>query len=263
MTTRTAGPLAAVLTLLAVLAAGCAPPPRDPHHLVVWTLENLPERLAAIRSVAERFTQATGITVEMVGVDENQFTSWSPPRPRRASCRTSSARCRWPRSARWRPNELLDTAATGQASPPGARDLLGAGARAHPRRERAARGAQRRLGPAAALPQDLFAAAGLARAAHLRRGHRRGDEAEHGRRRRVRRGHHRRRRVHPADLRAPGAGQRLRAGRTTAARSRSTAPQCVDAVRLLRRPRSATTRWRARRTSTPRGPPTSPARPRW
>jgi hypothetical protein len=53
MTTRTAGPLAAVLTVLVVLIAGCAPPPLDPNHLVVWTLENLPERLAAIRSVAD------------------------------------------------------------------------------------------------------------------------------------------------------------------------------------------------------------------
>ena len=40
---------------------------------MVWTLENLPERLAAIRSVAERFTQATGITVELVAVAEDQF----------------------------------------------------------------------------------------------------------------------------------------------------------------------------------------------
>ena len=115
MTTRTAGPLAAVLMLLTVFAAGCAPPPRDPNHLVVWTLENLPERLAAIRSVAERFTQATGITVEMVGVDENQFTQLVTASAASgvlpdvvgslplAAVRSLAA------------NELLDPAATGQA----------------------------------------------------------------------------------------------------------------------------------------------------
>ena len=101
--------------VLAVLAAGCAPSPRDPNHLVVWTLENLPERLAAIRSVAERFTQATGITVEMVGVDENQFTQLVTASAASgvlpdvvgslplAAVRSLAA------------NELLDPAATGQA----------------------------------------------------------------------------------------------------------------------------------------------------
>ena len=82
---------------------------------MVWTLENLPERLAAIRSVAERFTQATGITVEMVGVDENQFTQLVTASAASgvlpdvvgslplAAVRSLAA------------NELLDPAATGQA----------------------------------------------------------------------------------------------------------------------------------------------------
>ena len=162
MTTRTAGPLAAVLTLLAVLAAGCAPPPRDPNHLVVWTLENLPERLAAIRSVAERFTQATGITVEMVGVDENQFTELVTASAASgvlpdvvgslplAAVRSLAA------------NELLDPAATGQALAALGPETFSARAL-----ELTREGNAQLAVPSEAWPQlllyrrDLFAAAGL------------------------------------------------------------------------------------------------------
>jgi multiple sugar transport system substrate-binding protein len=162
MRTRTAGPLAAVLTLLAVLAAGCAPPPRDPNHLVVWTLENLPERLAAIRSVAERFTQATGITVEMVGVDENQFTELVTASAASgvlpdvvgslplAAVRSLAA------------NELLDPAATGQALAALGPETFSARAL-----ELTRDGNAQLAVPSEAWPQlllyrrDLFAAAGL------------------------------------------------------------------------------------------------------
>jgi multiple sugar transport system substrate-binding protein len=162
MRTRTAGPLAAVLTLLAVLAAGCAPPPRDPNHLVVWTLENLPERLAAIRSVAERFTQATGITVDMVGVDENQFTQLVTASAASgvlpdvvgslplAAVRSLAA------------NELLDPAATGQALAALGPETFSARAL-----ELTRDGSAQLAVPSEAWPQlllyrrDLFAAAGL------------------------------------------------------------------------------------------------------
>ncbi len=162
MTTRTAGPLAAVLMLLAVFAAGCAPPPRDPNHLVVWTLENLPERLAAIRSVAERFTQATGITVEMVGVDENQFTQLVTASAASgvlpdvvgslplAAVRSLAA------------NELLDPAATGQALAALGPETFSARAL-----ELTRDGNAQLAVPSEAWPQlllyrrDLFAAAGL------------------------------------------------------------------------------------------------------
>jgi multiple sugar transport system substrate-binding protein len=162
MTTRTAGPLAAVLMLLAVFAAGCAPPPRDPNHLVVWTLENLPERLAAIRSVAERFTQATGITVDMVGVDENQFTQLVTASAASgvlpdvvgslplAAVRSLAA------------NELLDPTATGQALAALGPETFSARAL-----ELTRDGSAQLAVPSEAWPQlllyrrDLFAAAGL------------------------------------------------------------------------------------------------------
>jgi multiple sugar transport system substrate-binding protein len=162
MTPRTAGPLAAVLTVLAVLATGCAPPPRDPNHLVVWTLENLPERLAAIRSVAERFTQATGITVDMVGVDENQFTQLVTASAASgvlpdvvgslplAAVRSLAA------------NELLDPAATGQALAALGPETFSARAL-----ELTRDGNAQLAVPSEAWPQlllyrrDLFAAAGL------------------------------------------------------------------------------------------------------
>jgi len=41
--------------------------------LVVWTLENLPDRIAAQEQIASAFTADTGIEVELVGIDEDQF----------------------------------------------------------------------------------------------------------------------------------------------------------------------------------------------
>ena len=75
MTTRTSttAALAAALLVLCGALTACAAPPRDPRHLVVWTLENLEDRLAVQRAAAKKFTDATGITVDTVGVDENQF----------------------------------------------------------------------------------------------------------------------------------------------------------------------------------------------
>ena len=161
MPTRVAAALAAVLSLLTVLT-GCAPPPRDPNHLVVWTLENLPERLAAIRAVAERFTQATGVTVEMVGVDENQFNQLVTASAASgvlpdvvgslplAAVRSLAA------------NELLDPAATGQAL-----TALGPGTFSARALELTRDGSAQLAVPSEAWPQlllyrrDLFAAAGL------------------------------------------------------------------------------------------------------
>lgn len=161
MPTRVAAALAAVLSLLTFLT-GCAPPPRDPNHLVVWTLENLPERLAAIRAVAERFTQATGVTVEMVGVDENQFNQLVTASAASgvlpdvvgslplAAVRSLAA------------NELLDPAATGQALAALGPDTFSARAL-----ELTRDGPAQLAVPSEAWPQlllyrrDLFAAAGL------------------------------------------------------------------------------------------------------
>ncbi len=41
--------------------------------LVVWSLENLPDRVAAQQEIAAAFTQSSGIEVELVAIDENQF----------------------------------------------------------------------------------------------------------------------------------------------------------------------------------------------
>ncbi len=41
--------------------------------LVVWSLENLPDRVAAQQEIAAAFTRSSGIEVELVAIDENQF----------------------------------------------------------------------------------------------------------------------------------------------------------------------------------------------
>ncbi|SNR89253.1 ABC transporter substrate-binding protein [Blastococcus mobilis] len=41
--------------------------------LVVWTLENLPDRVAAQEQIAAAFTEESGIAVDLVAIDEDQF----------------------------------------------------------------------------------------------------------------------------------------------------------------------------------------------
>jgi multiple sugar transport system substrate-binding protein len=75
MTTRTrsiAVLAAALLGLVTACGGGGSATPAD-DALKVWTLENLPDRLEAQKALAQRFTQATGVAVEVVGVDEDQF----------------------------------------------------------------------------------------------------------------------------------------------------------------------------------------------
>ena len=72
--TRTIAVLAAAL-LASVTACGggeqAAPPPAN--AITVWTMEDLPERFAAQQALAQRFSQASGIQVELVAVAEDQF----------------------------------------------------------------------------------------------------------------------------------------------------------------------------------------------
>ena len=71
---------AAVLLMLAAGAGGCggggdASSGGDGAGapLKVWTLENLPDRLTATQSIVDGFTANTGVEVELIGIDENQF----------------------------------------------------------------------------------------------------------------------------------------------------------------------------------------------
>ena len=70
---------AAVLVMLAAGASGCGGGDASSGGdgagapLKVWTLENLPDRLAATRAIVDGFTADTGVEVELIGIDENQF----------------------------------------------------------------------------------------------------------------------------------------------------------------------------------------------
>jgi multiple sugar transport system substrate-binding protein len=43
------------------------------QRITVWTADTLPDRVAATQAIIARFTQQTGVQVELVGVDEDQF----------------------------------------------------------------------------------------------------------------------------------------------------------------------------------------------
>jgi multiple sugar transport system substrate-binding protein len=45
----------------------------DGGPLTVWTLENLPDRVAAQEEIAAAFTESSGVEVELVPIDPNQF----------------------------------------------------------------------------------------------------------------------------------------------------------------------------------------------
>lgn len=77
---RTRQSLAAALAgaLSAALLAGCsanaqAGPDKPDNKITVWTLENLPARMAAEKKMISRFTKKSGVEVELVGVDEGQL----------------------------------------------------------------------------------------------------------------------------------------------------------------------------------------------
>ena len=72
--TRRAGAalgLAAVLVLSACSGGGEGG--GDPKRITVWTGDTLPDRVAATQAIITEFTAKTGIAVELVGVDEDQF----------------------------------------------------------------------------------------------------------------------------------------------------------------------------------------------
>src|SRR3712207_3554548 len=64
---------------VAVLVAACGSDDSggggrgDGAPLPVWTLENLPDRVAAQEEIAAAFTESSGVEVELVAVDPNQF----------------------------------------------------------------------------------------------------------------------------------------------------------------------------------------------
>ncbi|MGP3973746.1 ABC transporter substrate-binding protein [Streptomyces sp. 8N114] len=72
----TAAGLAGVLGV--GLLAGCsgnaaAGPDKPDKKLTVWTLENMPARMAATEKIVSRYERKTGVQVKLVGVDEGQL----------------------------------------------------------------------------------------------------------------------------------------------------------------------------------------------
>lgn len=61
-------------TLGAFALTACSGDDAESGALIVWSLENQTERVQAAQAAADRFTQQSGIKVQIVGTDENQFT---------------------------------------------------------------------------------------------------------------------------------------------------------------------------------------------
>lgn len=73
--TRRTVAFAAVLVLLGLAACGGGADEKGggDNRIVVWTGDTIPDRVAKTKDIIAAFTQSTGIQVELVGVDEDQF----------------------------------------------------------------------------------------------------------------------------------------------------------------------------------------------
>ena len=74
--TRRTVAFAAVLVLLGLAAAcggGAEEQGGGDNRIVVWNGDTIPDRVAKTKDIIAAFTQSTGIQVELVGVDEDQF----------------------------------------------------------------------------------------------------------------------------------------------------------------------------------------------
>ena len=74
--TRPAIVFAAILVLIGLAACGGAPSNQEEggdNKIVVWTGDTIPDRVAKTKAIIAKFTEATGVQVELVGVDEDQF----------------------------------------------------------------------------------------------------------------------------------------------------------------------------------------------
>ena len=65
---------AATLSVLALSACGGSDSGAGDDTITVWTTDTLPDRVAATEAIIERFTEESGVEVELVGVAEDQFT---------------------------------------------------------------------------------------------------------------------------------------------------------------------------------------------
>ena len=74
--TRRAVAFAAVLVLLGLAACGGTEEQGGGgghNKIVVWTGDTIPDRVDQTKDIIAKFTESTGIQVELVGVDEDQF----------------------------------------------------------------------------------------------------------------------------------------------------------------------------------------------
>jgi multiple sugar transport system substrate-binding protein len=163
MTTRTRIVAALAAAFLVLITAACGgPPEKDPRHLVVWTQENLEDRLAVQRAAAQKFTDATGISVEVIGVDEDQFNQLITASAASGTLPDVVGVLPLAAVRSLAANELLDPAAAGRVVAD-----LGPGTFSARALELTRDGPAQLAVPADAWPQlllyrkDLFAAAGL------------------------------------------------------------------------------------------------------
>src|ERR1700754_590507 len=73
VTGRIAAALGLVTVLLLSACAGGGGDDGGERRITVWPADTLPDRVAATQAIIARFTQQTGVQVELVGVDEDQF----------------------------------------------------------------------------------------------------------------------------------------------------------------------------------------------